>query len=162
MYIASEEEILAKFTVQYTADLEYELIFKQLYKAGICIGIRTLDPNIGDGLVMKKLKLKENFPVKVVRADEKSPESEANETCVDSGVISSGSVKALLKALSQCDRVKYITKVHGVFGIVSAVLALVAVYAVTLFGKLDIGSAYAALYQLFWMIPMLAAQAFSE
>lgn len=162
MYIASEEEILAKFTVQYTADLEYELIFKQLYKAGICIGIRTLDPNIGDGLVMKKLKLKENFPVKVVRADEKSPESEANETCVDSGVISIGSVKALLKALSQCDRVKYITKVHGVFGIVSAVLALVAVYAVTLFGKLDIGSAYAALYQLFWMIPMLAAQAFSE
>ena len=161
MYIASEQEILAKFYVQYSVDLEYEIIFKQLYKAGMCVGIRTRDPNINDEFVMKKLKLKSDYPVRVVHG---RPGKEFVRKCerTDSGVASAGSVKSLLRTLSLCDRVKYIAKIHGIFEIVSTVLVIFVIYAVTALGKLGLGSAYAALYQLFWLIPIMLATVFTE
>ena len=161
MYIASEQEILAKFYVQYSVELEYEILFKQLYKAGMCVGIRTRDPNINDEFVMKKLKLKSDYPVRVVHG---RPGKEFVRKCerTDSGVASAGSVKSLLRTLSLCDRVKYIAKIHGIFEIVSTVLVIFVIYAVTALGKLGLGSAYAALYQLFWLIPIMLATVFTE
>ncbi len=161
MYMADEEEILAKFILQYTVDSEYELIFKQLYKAGMCVGIRTNDPNIDTDFVMKKFKLDSDYPVRVVHF---RPEREMIRTTdrSESGIVSTHSVKSLLKALSLCDRVKYVSKIHNLFLILGAVLSVLLVCVVSMFGKLGIGSVYTALYQLFWMIPMLLVTMFTE
>ena len=39
---------------------------------------------------------------------------------------------------------------------------LVLIYAVAALGKLGLGSAYAALYQLFWLIPIMFITVFTE
>lgn len=161
MYMADEEEILAKFVVQYAVDSEYELIFKQLYKAGMCVGIRTNDPNIDTDFVMKKFKLNSDYPVRVVHFGPDREIIRTTDRC-ESGIVSAHSVKSLLKALSLCDRVKYVSKIHNLFLILGAVLSVLLVYVVAMFGKLGIGSAYTALYQLFWMIPMLFVTMFTE
>ncbi len=161
MYMADEEEILAKFIVQYTVDSEYELIFKQLYKAGMCVGIRTNDPNIDTAFVMKKFRLDSDYPLRVVHFKPDREIIRTTDRC-ESGIVSASSVKSLLKALSLCDRVKYVSKIHNLFLILGAVLSVLLVYVVSMFGKLGIGSAYAALYQIFWMIPMLLVTMFTE
>ncbi len=160
MYVANEQEILAKFYVQYTADSEYELIIKQLYKAGMCIGIRTRDPNIDEEFVARKLRLSLDYPVRVVRS-KPGKEMPAKLERVDSGIVASN-VKPLLRALSACDRIKYISKIHSIFEIVSTVLVMVVIYAVAALGKLGLGSAYAALYQLFWLIPIMFVAIFTD
>lgn len=156
MFIADEQEILAKFYVQYSADLEYELIFKQLYKAGMCVGIRTRDPNINEEFIARKLRLKRDYPLKVVHC-ESGVEYIRRRERADSGIVSASSVKSLLKTLSMCDRIKYISKIQSIFEIVGAVLAVFSIYAVAAFGMLGLGSAYAALYQLFWLLPTVLA-----
>ncbi len=161
MYMADEEEILAKFIIQYTVDSEYELIFKQLYKAGMCVGIRTNDPNIDTAFIVKKFRLDSDYPLRVVHFKPDREIIRTTDRC-ESGIVSANSVKALLKALSLCDRVKYVSKIHNLFLILGAVLSVLLVYVVSMFGKLGIGSAYAALYQLFWMIPMLLVTMFTE
>ncbi len=161
MFIADDNEILAKFYVQYTVDSEYELIFNQLYKAGMCVGIRTWDPNICEDFIMRKLRLKKDYPIKVIHG---KPGKEFTRRCerASSGIVSAGSVKSLLKALSSCDKVKYISKIQGIFEIVSAVVAILAVYGVAFLGKLEIGSMFAALYQLFWFIPIMLVAMFAD
>ncbi len=161
MFIANEEEILAKFYVQYTVDSEYEEIFKQLYKAGMCVGIRTCDPNIDDEFVIRKLRLSSDYPVRVVHGKSGKGFLRKSERA-DSGVVCIGSVKSLLRSLSVCDKIKYIAKIHGIFGIVSTLLAIFVIYAIAALGKLAIGSAYAALYQLFWLIPIMFVTIFTE
>lgn len=161
MFIADDNEILAKFYVQYTVDCEYEFVFSQLYKAGMCVGIRTWDPNISEEFIIKKLRLKDDYPVKVIHG---KPGKEFSRRCerTDSGVVSAGSVKAMLKVLSNCDKIKYISKIHGIFEIVSAVVAILAVYGVAILGKLEIGSMFAALYELFWLIPIMLVAMFAD
>ena len=161
MYVANEEEILAKFYVQYTADREFELIFKQLYKAGMCVGIRTQDPNIDNGFIIRKLGLDEDYPVRVVHG-KPGKEMPSRHDRADSGVVCASTVKPLLRALSLCDRIKYISRIHSIFEIISTVLVLVLIYAVAALGKLGLGSAYAALYQLFWLIPIMFITVFTE
>lgn len=161
MFIADANEILAKFYVQYTVDSEYEYVFSQLYKAGMCVGIRTWDPNISEEFIIKKLRLKGDYPVKVIHGKPGRrfyPKVEYN----NSGVVSAGSVKSLLKVLSSCDKIKYISKIHGIFEVVSAIVAILAVLGVTLLGKLDLGSMYAALYQIFWLVPIMLVAMFAD
>ena len=56
MYIAYQGQLAAKVYVQYTIDNEFEQILAQLYKTGMCVGIKSFDPNIDDVLLSKKIK----------------------------------------------------------------------------------------------------------
>ena len=103
---------------------------------------------------MKKFRLDSDYPLRVVHFKPDREIIRTTDRC-ESGIVSANSVKALLKALSLCDRVKYVSKIHNLFLILGAVLSVLLVYVVSMFSKLGIGSAYAALYQLFWMIPTL-------
>lgn len=161
MFIADENEVLAKFYVQYTVDSEYEIVFNQLYKAGMCVGIRTWDPNISEEFIMRKLRLKRDYPVKVVHGRPGKEFTRRLER-TSSGIVSAGTVKSLLKVLSSCDKIKYISKIHGIFQVVSAVVAILAVYGVTILGKLEMGSLFAALYSLFWLVPIMLVAMFAD
>lgn len=49
LYIAYQGQLAGKVYVQYTIDSEFEKILEQLYKTGMCVGIKSFDPNIDDG-----------------------------------------------------------------------------------------------------------------
>ena len=46
MYMVCDDVVSAKMYVQYTIDPDFEFALRRLYKAGICIGIKTFDPNV--------------------------------------------------------------------------------------------------------------------
>ena len=152
MYIAIDGVIASKVFIEYRLDPEFEGIVKSLYRSGMCIGIRTLDPNINDVMLDRRIKLSK-YPVRVLKcraADELSKPSSR----IDSGVVSKRSVKDLLRTLTSCEKVRQITHWNTIFALVSMVAGLAFT---TLLFVFDRGGSFSplfiGLYQLFWMIP---------
>lgn len=159
MYMSIGSKLAAKMYIAYGADKEIEEIMSALYKAGMCIGIRTLDPNIDDRMIGSHVDLS-GYPVKVLRMDRKERELYAPE--MESGVISRGNVKNLLKTLTYCRRVLQVVRVGTVIKILGLVLGVVA-SALSLFlsatgkvgGVYELSSLWIVLYQLCLLLPTL-------
>ena len=151
MYLAIGGVLAAKMHVEYKPDKEIQSIMASLYKAGMCIGIRTLDPNIDDKMLRSHVDLSK-YPVKVLRMDR--AEREENEE-IDSGVVSKGKVKDLLKTLTSCRKVLQVIKANTAIKII-AILAGAGLAALILFTGLTgrATSLWLTVYQLFAMLPI--------
>ncbi|MBQ8214774.1 MAG: hypothetical protein IJZ33_00780 [Clostridia bacterium] len=159
MYMSIGQKLAAKMYISYGADPEIEEIMSSLYKAGMCIGIRTLDPNIDDRMISTHVDLSK-YPVKVLRMDRKERELYSKEA--ESGVVSKRNVKSLLKTLTYCRRVLQVVRVGTVIKILGMVLGIGA-SALLLFlsatgrigGVYEVSSLWILLYQLCLMLPTL-------
>ncbi len=153
MYMVCDDEVSAKMYVQYTIDPDFEYTLRSLYKAGVCIGIKTFDPNIDDKLLSSKVNITK-YPVRILRcssADELSSTQEEAE----SGVVSKGSPRNLLNAFTLCGKVLNATRTAVTVKILSIVFSVLLMACLLVFGNgMTIPSLYVALYQLFWMIPV--------
>ncbi|MBP3322280.1 MAG: hypothetical protein J6M12_07990 [Clostridia bacterium] len=157
MYMSIGDKLAAKMYVEYTADKEIEEIMASLYKAGMCIGIRTLDPNIDDRMISCHVDLSK-YPVKVLRMDRKEKELYAQE--MESGVVSKRNVKSLLRTLTFCRKVLQVIRVGTVIkvigmlvGVVAAALVLFLTATGRLAGVYDVSSIWIMIYQLCWILP---------
>ena len=157
MYLAIGGELASKMYVEYKADAEIRGIMESLYKSGMCIGIRTLDPNIDDRMLRRHVELNK-YPVKVLRMS--GAEEKKTEKSMDSGVVSRKGVKELLKALASCRRVLQVIRTNSMIkalglaaGIGVSILILVLVHAGKVGGIYEVGSVWAVLYQIIWMLP---------
>jgi len=154
MYMVADNEVVAKYYLQYRIDPDFDYMLSQLYKSGMCVGIRTLDPNISDFMLSTRVKISK-FAVKVLKYSEPFRTREHYER-VESGIISKNSPKSLLMTLALCDKVQHIIRTNLVVTIFSLIISLVIMAFVL---TLDLGagalSLYIALYQAFWIIPMV-------
>ncbi len=154
-YLVCNDEVAAKLYISYGIDPDFIAISKQLYKSGMCIGIKSFDPNIDDSLLSKHIDTA-NHAVKVLKCRFLS-EKTITEERRDSGIVSKKNPKSLLKTLALCDKVNTITKGAILIKLLSILLA----FCITLFilfkgiSTFDFAGAYATLYQLFWLIPVL-------
>lgn len=152
MLLAIDGEVVAKLYVQYMFDRDFEMTIKQFSRLGICVGIKTFDPNITDEMLNRKIRLAD-YPIKVLRCrtiDDLSVSSEH----VDSGVVSKRSVKSMMQAYSLCERVLHAMKSGIMLKILSMAFAFLIVALVLLFGVGgEICSYQVALYQILWIIP---------
>ena len=154
MYMVCGEEVAAKLYVQYQIDPDFEFILKQLYNAGVCVGIKTSDPNIDDRMLGMHIKL-DKYPVKVLKCRGVKDQNETKPR-IDSGIVSKSSVKSLLQTLALCDKVQHITKTNIVIKLFSILIGvLLSGFLLALGLSADVMSVYVALYQLFWVIPMI-------
>ncbi len=150
MFLVCDDEVVAKFYVRYRIDPEFEATLKNLYKSGICVGIKTVDPNINDEMLSTRIRLTK-YPVRVLKYDDLNDRSRGSDR-TDSGVVSKKSVKALLRAFTLCDKTKHITKTNIMIAALSLLGGIVITAAVSFLGSISaIGSVYVALYQLFWL-----------
>ena len=151
MYLAIGGVLAAKMHIEYKPDKEIQSIMAALYKAGMCIGIRTLDPNIDDKMLRSHVDLSK-YPVKVLRMER--VEKEEGEP-LDSGVVSKGKVKDLLKTLTSCRKVLQVIKANTAIKII-AILAGAGLAALILFTGLTgrASSLWLTVYQLFAMLPI--------
>jgi len=69
MYMVANNEVVAKYYLQYHIDPDFDYTLTQLYKAGMCVGIRTIDPNISDFMLSTRVKISK-FAVKVLKYDQ--------------------------------------------------------------------------------------------
>ncbi len=153
MYVVSGDEVVAKFYLAYRIDPDFEKILKQMYRSGICVGIKTFDPNIDDDMLSRRIRI-ERYPVRVLKCREIGDEPRVADRA-DSGIVSKRSAKALLGAFAVCGKVQTVTRVGIVLNFISLFAAAMVMGVTMLFGAADkIPSLYVALYQLFWTIPI--------
>ncbi len=159
LYIAYSGQLAAKVYVQYTLDAEFEAILSQLYKTGMCVGIKSFDPNIDDMLLAKKIKAMK-YPVKVIRSKNVEDIPHTFERC-NSGIVSKHSVKSLLRTVAKCERVSGVIKTSLIVKLLSMLIGIVVMAFVCAFGGgAALPSLYVMLYQLFWVIPVLVISRF--
>jgi len=153
LFIAYENNIAAKLYIQYSVEQGFETVLKQLYRQGICVGIKTSDPNIDDHLLSCKIKMSK-YPIKIIKC------SEPKETAIivdrlSSGIVSKSSAKALLQTLAVSDRVLSAARINNVIGIVSILLGMIAMAFFVISGMaVTVAPLWIALYQMFWILPI--------
>lgn len=153
MYLVCDGEISAKMYVQYTIDPDFEFTLRKLYRAGICIGIKTFDPNIDDKLLGSKVKITK-YPVRILRCSTLDQATETQDEA-DSGIVSKGSPKSLLNAFVLCSKVLYANRTGATVKVLSVACSVLLMAFLLVFTKAAaIPSLYIGLYQLFWMIPV--------
>ncbi len=159
LYVAYGGQLTAKVYVKYTIDSEFESILAQLYKNGMCVGIKSFDPNIDDLLLAKKIKAMK-YPVKVIRSKTVEDIPQTTERC-DSGIVSRRSVKSLLKTVAACERVSRVVKTNLIVKVLAMLIGVVVMIFIHAFGdKAVISSLYIMLYHLFWMLPVFIISKF--
>lgn len=159
LYIAYEGQLAAKVYIQYTIDGEFESILSQLYKTGMCVGIKSFDPNIDDLLLAKKIKAMK-YPVKVIRSKNVEDIPHTFERC-DSGIVSKRSVKTLLRTVALCERVSSVIRTNMIVKVLAMLIGVVVMIFIHAFGgSSTLSSLYLMLYQLFWIIPVMIISRF--
>lgn len=86
MYLVCDDEVIAKLYIRYRIDPGFEVTVKRLYKSGICVGIKTVDPNINDEMLSTKIKLAK-YPVRVLKYSDISGSRRGSDR-TDSGIVS--------------------------------------------------------------------------
>ena len=152
-FVVIGKELAAKMYIEYRMDPEMKDIVGALYKAGMCMGIRTLDPNIDDTMLGRRIRLTE-YPVRVLKCKSKEQLSGVQEKA-GGGVASRRSAKNLLKTLTLCNRAQSITRIGIAVKILSVMAGIVATGLLYAFGSfMEITSVHVLVYQLFWLLPM--------
>ncbi len=155
MYMAINDTIVAKMYVKYNINPEFDDLLRSMYRAGVCVGIKTLDPNINNELLQKSIKYKK-CPVAVLKGGVPE-EMNGTEESVDSGIVSCSSLHNFLKMFILCDRTRHATKSNCIISIASMAVAVFAVAFLALTGAAGAyGSGAVLLFQLLWLAPMVA------
>ena len=156
MFMVVNGEVAAKIYVQYVIDPDFAFVVKQMYRIGVCVGIKTFDPNIDDEMIQAHVQ-DAKYPVRILKC-RTADDAQITEPHMDSGLVSKSGAKSLLQAMSLCDRIVNAIKTNFAVKAVSMFLSLVLMGALLAFGAVTgMLSFYVALYQIFWMIPMVAA-----
>ncbi len=151
-FVVIGNELAAKMYIEYRMDPEMKEIVGALYRAGMCMGIRTLDPNIDDTMLGRRIRLTE-YPVRVLKCKSREQLSGVQEKA-GGGVASRRSAKNLLKTLTLCNRAQSITRIGIAVKILSVMAGIVATGLLYAFGSfMEITSVHVLVYQLFWLIP---------
>lgn len=154
MYMIFKNKIVAKMHISYALEEDFEYTVKQLAGSGLSVCVRTFDPNIDEDMIRSKLSL-DKYPMRVVRGADFADAS-AEVPRADSGIVARGTPKALLKAVTYCDRVLDVKKSGSFISLIAAVISVLILALVLITGKSGhFASLYVALIQLFWMIPVM-------
>ena len=155
LYLACDEEIIAKFYVEYSVNPEFVYLVKKLSESGICVSVRTNDPCVDVDIFYKNKLDPEQYPLRVVKG-ENEVETKYNVSAKKSGIVAAGSIKGLIKTVLLCDRLANVMKTNLVVKVVSALAGLL-VMATFVFIHITLGgvwSLYFGIYQLSWLVPV--------
>ena len=153
MFMIFKGKVVAKMIIVYELDSDFEYTVKQLAGSGMSVCVKTLDPNINEDMIKKKVSL-DKYPMRVIRyASLDEIASEVERT--DSGIVARGTSKPLLQTVTYCDKVLDAKRTNSFIGIFSAIITVGIFAVVLLTGNMpSFRSLYAAVCQLFWLIPM--------
>ncbi len=152
MFLAQNGELCAKFYIQYTVDVDFELTLKRLNRNGICVAIRTSDPNITNELLGARFNLNK-VAVRVVPPYEEDTVVTPKDK-VDAGIISLRSSHELVETVLLCDKLSHALKTNNIIKALSLFLGtMFMMFFVFLSSACGISSFLLVLYMIFWMLP---------
>lgn len=154
MYMFIDGMLGAKMYIRYIIDPDLEYTLSDLEYNGMGMCINTFDPNISENMVSARIGEYE-IPIKVAKYSptDKIPTALEN---ADSGIVSRGSPKFLLRTLLLCEKVHGVRRTNIVLAALSMLLAAALLFIIAMSGDISgLLSIYIALYQIVWLLPML-------
>jgi len=153
MYLTYEDQIAAKFYIKYTIDPLFEQLLRSLQHAGICVSVRTFDPNINNRLLSRHIDT-EKYPIKIIRNSNTSEAPRIYKN-ISSGLVSRSNIKSLLQTVVLCSKIHQVQNVNKILGVLSFVVGVLLVAILTLSDSLpNITAGHLVLFQVFWLIPL--------
>ncbi len=153
MYMAIDGKLAAKFYIKYMVNRGFEPILRSFYDAGICVGIKTLDPCVTDALIAGNLK-GTNYPIAVIRSHKQSESVIGIEESVDSAVISVSGVHSFLKNFIRLDNLRNVYRINKVLSLCCSIVGLILSAVLCFTGaSYGVGIFFIIIFQLFWCIP---------
>ena len=154
MYMIYQRKLVAKMIVNYVIDPDFEYILKQLTGSGMCVCVKTFDPNIDEDMIYRQIR-SGKYSLRVIKY-KNTEEITKYSRRAEGGVVSRGTTKSLLHTVSSCDRILSAQKTGFVMGIIAAILSAAIMGVVLIAGSFgSMHSIYIALCQLFWLIPVI-------
>ena len=154
MYMIYQRKLVAKMIVNYVIDPDFEYILKQLTGSGMCVCVKTFDPNIDEDMIYRQIR-SGKYSLRVIKY-KNTEEITKYSRRAEGGVVSRGTTKSLLHTVSSCDRILSAQKTGFVMGIIAAILSAAIMGVVLIAGSFgSMHSLYIALCQLFWLIPVI-------
>ena len=154
MFLASENEIMAKVYLKYELTADFHEIIKNIKKINACLCIRTFDPSIDDALIESLGNLKK-YPVRVLKLKDLA-NIHAEPEQMDSPVVSKDSVKSLINAILIAGKTKTVIKSNVLIQTVVFALSMALALILGFTGHLGIiNSGLLILLQTVWMLPVI-------
>jgi len=153
LYLACDDVVVAKIYVQYNVSADFLYIVRHLCKEGICVSIRTADPCIDNNILSRNKINPEELPVRIIKDQNANEKKEKISTSVGA-IVSTGTRKGLIKTLLICDKITNIKKTNILVKIMSMLIGIVISVLFMVNGG-DVSSIWPAVYQLFWLFPIM-------
>ncbi|MBP5231217.1 MAG: hypothetical protein ILO68_05745, partial [Clostridia bacterium] len=153
MYVVVDDRLAAKVQIRYRINPRFESLIRELYRAGLCLGVKTVDPNITNDLVMNAVKFKK-LPIAVLK--QTNPRDIAGESPrASSGVVCNSSLHNFLRMFALRDKIHHVGRCNQIITVVSVVLSFLTVAFLAITEDLPaFGVFQAVLFQLCWQIPV--------
>ncbi len=155
MYMIYQRKLVSKMVVNYVIEPDFEYILKQLTGSGMCVCVKTFDPNIDEEMIYRQMHSSGKYSMRVIKyknTDEISKYAKRAE----GGIVSRGNSKALLHTVSGCDRILSAQKTGYIIGVLSAIFGAAIVGIMLIAGSFaNLFSLYIVLCQVLWLIPAL-------
>ena len=157
MYIACNGVLSAKMYINYMIDVDFAETVRSLNRNGTAVMIRTFDPNLNNEIIKKQtiFKKSELCVIKLTGSEQISKTIEK----ADSGIVSKGRSRSLLKAIPVC---KNITKTRKASLIVKVIASLtgLALIGLSIFNVIpSMPTLFVGLFYAPWMLITFAISA---
>ncbi len=154
MYMAVGDGIAAKFYIKYAVNRKFERVMRRLHKAGICISVKTCDPNLDNELIKCIMKNRE-YPVCVLKTAGASTEHPVPDSA-DSGIVCTSSILNVLRAFLDCDKAKRSVGTNLLVKFISLMVGLFVSVLLCFMGRMDsITTLFIIGYQLLWLAAVI-------
>lgn len=154
MYMIYQRKLVAKMIVNYVLDPDFEYVLRQLTGSGMCVCVKTFDPNIDEEMILRQLP-QTSYAMRVIKY-KNTEEITKYSKSAEGGIVSRDNTKSLLHTVASCDKILSAQKTGFVIGVISAILNAVIVAVVLMAGSFSaLCSLYLVLCQLFWLVPVV-------
>ncbi len=153
MFVTMNDALIAKVYIRYKISDQFNGLLRDMYRAGMCVGIKTVDPNITTSLLERTVRYKK-CPISILKAGDVD-DVEGRCDRIDSGIVSTASLHTFLRMFIICDKVRHVTRSNGFINVLSVALAFfVSFFLAMTGGLLSVSSFYPVLFQLLWLLPI--------
>ena len=157
MYMACNGKLCAKMYINYIIDEEFAKTVRSLNKNGTAVMIRTFDPNLNNEIIKKQTVFKKS-ELCVIKLNDNAQISKVIDKA-DSGIVSKGRSRSLLKAIPVCKNITKIRKAALIVKVIASITGL-ALLGLTVFGVISsIPTLFVGLFYVPWMLIIFAISA---
>lgn len=153
MFVSVGDDLAVKLYIKYSINPLFDELLRDMNKSGLCVGIKTLDPNINNELLANGIKYKK-CPIAILKAG--TPEDMNKVSAdIDSGIVTNSGLHNFLRIFALCDKTRHIIKSNAMICVIGTVLSLAAAGFMIFAGDSSaIPSVYTVLFQMAWVLPV--------